>query len=83
MLVVFQVDDALLALTLNPAKTLKLEHRIGSIETGKDADLVVWDRHPLSLGAKPRLVMIEGEELFSAPRLPPPAFRCDLLLIFH
>jgi imidazolonepropionase-like amidohydrolase len=68
------VDDALLSLTLNPARTLKLEHRIGSIEVGKDADVVVWDRHPLALGAKPRSVFIEGDELFQAGRLPPPAF---------
>jgi hypothetical protein len=68
------MDDTLLALTLNPAKTLRLDHRIGSIEVGKDADIVVWDRHPLALGAKPTRVFIDGDQLFEAGRLPPPAF---------
>ena len=68
------MDDTLLSLTLNPAKTLRLDHRIGSIEVGKDADIVIWDRHPLALGAKPTRVFIDGEQLFEAGRLPPPAF---------
>jgi imidazolonepropionase-like amidohydrolase len=41
-------DEALAMVTINPAKHLGIEHRVGSIEAGKDADLVIWTRHPLS-----------------------------------
>ena len=41
-------DQALALVTINPARQLHLDKRIGSIEVGKDADLVVWTNHPLS-----------------------------------
>jgi len=41
-------DEALALVTINPAKQLKIDDRVGSIEVGKDADLVVWTHHPLS-----------------------------------
>lgn len=41
-------DQALALVTINPARQLRLDKRIGSIEVGKDADLVVWTNHPLS-----------------------------------
>lgn len=53
-------DSALEAITLKPAIAMKLEDRIGSLSIGKDADIVVWDRHPLHLGAKPIYIFIEG-----------------------
>ena len=53
-------DLALRAITINAAKILGLENRIGSIEQGKDADLVVWSDHPLLLAAKPEFVIIDG-----------------------
>ncbi|KAL6063889.1 Composite domain of metallo-dependent hydrolase [Balamuthia mandrillaris] len=51
---------ALASVTSVPARAIGLDHRIGLIREGYDADLVVWDRYPLSLGAKPDLVFIDG-----------------------
>jgi hypothetical protein len=51
---------ALTSITTAPAKTAGLNHRIGSIKENFDADLVVWDSHPLSLGATPLQVYIDG-----------------------
>ena len=53
-------DEALALVTANPARQLRVADRVGSIEPGKDADLVVWNRHPLSSYAVPDLVYIEG-----------------------
>jgi len=56
-------NTALRAVTSVPAYRMGLSDRIGTLELGKDADVVVWDRHPLSLGAIPTKVFIEGEML--------------------
>ncbi|MDR9487949.1 amidohydrolase family protein [Salibacter sp.] len=53
-------EEALKMVTLNPAKMLHLDHRIGSVIEGKDADLVLWDSHPLSIYSKPLYTWIEG-----------------------
>ncbi|KAI0743926.1 hypothetical protein C8Q80DRAFT_1184079 [Daedaleopsis nitida] len=53
-------DLALASLTSTPAKVLGLDHRIGFIEEGYDADVVLWDSHPLALGATPTQVIIDG-----------------------
>jgi imidazolonepropionase-like amidohydrolase len=50
--------------TLNPAKQLAIDTRVGSIEPGKDADLVIYDRHPLSNYAKVQKVFIDGQLYF-------------------
>ncbi|KAF9156344.1 hypothetical protein DFQ26_009396 [Actinomortierella ambigua] len=55
-------DLALSAVTSVPAKALGLDHRIGSLDVGMDADLVIWDKHPLALGAHPKQVYIDGIE---------------------
>lgn len=52
--------DALKLVTLNPAILLHLDHRMGSIREGKDADLVLWSDHPLSVYAVPETTWIEG-----------------------
>ncbi len=57
-------DDALAMVTLNPAKQLGIDNRVGSIEVGKDADLVVFDKFPLSDFAKVEKVMIDGKVYF-------------------
>jgi imidazolonepropionase-like amidohydrolase len=57
-------ENALKMLTINPAKQLGIDHRTGSIEVGKDADLVMWSGNPLSTYAKPMMTMIEGEIYF-------------------
>ncbi|EIE86895.1 hypothetical protein G6F46_009188 [Rhizopus delemar] len=59
----FDEHKALQALTSVPANSMRLGHRIGSIEVGKDADIVIWERHPLRLGARPKHVFIDGAEL--------------------
>ena len=57
-------DEALAMVTLNPAKQLGIDNRVGSIEVGKDADLVVFDKFPLSDFAKVEKVLIDGKVYF-------------------
>jgi len=56
--------EALSLITINPAKQLGVESRVGSIEAGKDADLTIFDQHPLSNYAKVQKVFIDGELYF-------------------
>jgi imidazolonepropionase-like amidohydrolase len=58
-------QKALEGITILPARNLKLEHKLGSIEEGKDADLVLWSHHPFHYLAKPKWTMISGEIVFS------------------
>ena len=53
-------DGAIAALTSTPARAVGLGNRLGSIKPGLDADVVVWDRDPLSLGARPVKLFIDG-----------------------
>jgi imidazolonepropionase-like amidohydrolase len=57
-------DEALRMITLNAAWQFGLEDRLGSIDPGKDADLVIWDGDPLSVYGIPNKVLIEGEVFF-------------------
>lgn len=57
--------EALKMVTINPAKMLHLDQRIGSITVGKDADLVIWNGNPLSVYSKPETTMIEGVIYYS------------------
>lgn len=50
--------------TINPAKLLHIDKRVGSIKEGKDADLVLWNDHPLSIYAKAEKTLIEGATYF-------------------
>ncbi|MBT8314186.1 MAG: amidohydrolase family protein [Maribacter sp.] len=56
--------DAWKMVTINPAKLLHIDDRVGSIKEGKDADLVLWNDHPLSIYAKPEKTLIEGATYF-------------------
>src|SRR6516162_5045651 len=56
--------EALAMVTLNPAKQLGIDNRVGSIEVGKDADLVIYDKFPLSDYAKVQKVLIDGQVYF-------------------
>ena len=56
--------EALKLVTLNPAKLLHLDNRIGSIKVGKDADLVLWTDHPLSIYTKPSKTIVDGKVYF-------------------
>ena len=58
-------DEALALVTINPARQLQIDDRVGSIEPGKDADLVLFNRYPLSAYAVPEMVLIDGEVYFS------------------
>jgi imidazolonepropionase-like amidohydrolase len=60
--------EALSLVTINPAKQLAIDNRVGSIEVGKDADLVIYDKHPLSNFAKVQKVLIDGDVYFDRER---------------
>jgi len=53
-------EEALKFVTLNPAKLLRIDDRVGSIKVGKDADLVLWSENPLSIYAKAQKTFIDG-----------------------
>jgi imidazolonepropionase-like amidohydrolase len=53
-------QEAWLMVTLNPAKLLNLDDRMGSIKVGKDADLVIWSENPLSINAVCEQTFIDG-----------------------
>jgi imidazolonepropionase-like amidohydrolase len=57
-------DDALKFITLNPAIQLGIDKRVGSIEVGKDADLVIFTGHPLSSYARVDMTLIDGQIYF-------------------
>jgi imidazolonepropionase-like amidohydrolase len=53
-------EEALKMVTLNPAKLLHLDDRMGSLKAGKDADVVLWNDNPLSIYAKPLKTFVDG-----------------------
>ena len=57
-------EDAWKMVTLNPAKLLHLDDKMGSIKIGKDADIVIWDGHPLSVYTKAEKTYVDGRLLF-------------------
>ena len=57
-------DQALALITLNPAKQLGIDSRVGSIEVGKDADIAIFDKHPLSVYAVPQMTFVDGVKYF-------------------
>jgi imidazolonepropionase-like amidohydrolase len=57
-------EEALKMITLNAAWIIGVDDRVGSIEVGKDADLVIWDGYPLSSYGVPGKVLIDGEVYF-------------------
>lgn len=57
-------EDAWKFVTLNPAKLLHIDDRVGSIKVGKDADVVLWTDNPLSIYAKAERTIIEGVTYF-------------------
>jgi imidazolonepropionase-like amidohydrolase len=58
-------QKALEGITILPAKNLRIDQNLGSIEEGKDADLVLWNHHPFHYLAKPKWTMVGGEIVFS------------------
>jgi hypothetical protein len=63
----FPENLALASVTSNAADTLGMGHRVGYIKEGYDADLVIWDSHPLALGAAPKQVFIDGIKQLDDP----------------
>ena len=61
-------EDAWKFVTLNPAKLLHIDDRLGSVKVGKEADLVLWSDHPLSVKARAEKTMIEGAIYFDIDR---------------
>ncbi|MBT8268079.1 MAG: amidohydrolase family protein [Bacteroidia bacterium] len=57
-------EDAWKFVTLNPAKLLHIDNRVGSIKEGKDADVVLWSGHPMSIYTKAEKTIIEGVTYF-------------------
>jgi imidazolonepropionase-like amidohydrolase len=54
-------EEALKTVTLNPAKLLHIDHKVGSIKVGKDADVVLWSDNPLSVYARVEKTIIDGQ----------------------
>jgi imidazolonepropionase-like amidohydrolase len=61
-------EEAFKMVTLNPAKALHVEDRVGSIRVGKDADLVLWSDNPLSVYAKANKTIVDGIVYFDRDR---------------
>ena len=57
-------EQALAMITINPAKQLGIEDKVGSIEVGKQADLVIFEGHPLSSYAVPQMTFVDGVKYF-------------------
>jgi len=57
-------DDLLKMLTINPAKILGIDDKVGSLEKGKDADIVIWSAHPFDMRSRVEKVFIEGKEVY-------------------
>lgn len=56
-------EDAIRAITINAAKTCDIDNRVGSLKVGKDADILIFDEHPLDFTSKPKAVFIDGRRM--------------------
>jgi imidazolonepropionase-like amidohydrolase len=54
-------DDAVQAMTINPARILGIDDQVGSLEIGKTANVVIWTESPIQLRARVETVIIEGK----------------------
>lgn len=57
-------EKALAMVTINTAALLGIDNRVGSLETGKDADFVIWNGDPLSTFTKAEQTWIDGRKYF-------------------
>lgn len=62
-----EMEEALKAITINAAKICRVDHLIGSLEKGKQADIAIFDRHPFDIFAKTMCVLIKGKLVHRAP----------------
>jgi imidazolonepropionase-like amidohydrolase len=58
-------ETALRALTINPARVAGIDARLGSIEVGKDGDLVIWSGDPLDMFSRVERALIDGAEIYT------------------
>src|SRR5262249_1206684 len=72
-------NEALRLITINPAIQLGIDRRTGSLESGKDADISIWDGHPFSVYSRCAMTLIEGEVYFQRRD----AFNVDKLATIH
>lgn len=63
-------DEALALITINPAKQLGIDDRVGSIEVGKEADIVIFKNHPLSIYGVPQKTIVDGVVYFDIEKDP-------------
>lgn len=61
-------EEAIKFVTINPAIQLAIDDRVGSLEAGKDADIVIWSGDPLSTMSRAETVFVDGREYFSLER---------------
>jgi imidazolonepropionase-like amidohydrolase len=57
-------EEALKLITINPAIQLGIDGRVGSLEVGKDGDIAIFDKHPLSIYAIPQFTIVDGAVKF-------------------
>jgi imidazolonepropionase-like amidohydrolase len=65
-------QSAFEGLTINPAWTLGIDHRAGSIEEGKDADLAIFSGHPFNIYSQVEITIVDGEIVYDRSREPSP-----------
>jgi imidazolonepropionase-like amidohydrolase len=63
-------DEALSLITINPAKQLGIENRVGSIEVGKEGDIAIFKNHPLSIYTVPHFTIVDGVVRFDRVKDP-------------
>ena len=63
-------EEALKFVTINPARQLRIDRRVGSLEAGKDGDFVIWSRSPLDSGTVCEQTWIDGKKYFDRNALP-------------
>src|SRR6185295_3899695 len=63
-------EEALKFVTINPAKQLRIDKRVGSLEPGKDADFVIWSKSPLDSGTVCLETWIDGKKYFDRAAIP-------------
>lgn len=61
-------EDALKMVTINPAKMLHVDEKVGSLKVGKDADIVIWNNNPLSIYAVAEKTIVDGIVYFDRER---------------
>ena len=62
-------EDAWRAITINPARDTGIGDRVGSLEVGKDGDVVIWTADPLTkIGAEAYVTVVDGKVVYNAER---------------